>query len=94
MDPLSVANGVLGLVSVAWKAANNAGIVGSPDWVKYVNAGLFVTQGVLQIIDDLKSGRAAYDTMTPDEIKRRLTPDYLTWDDIEAQAAKEMAPST
>lgn len=79
---------VFQLVGTAWGAAKNAGIVGSPEWVKYADAGLYIASKAKDILLDVFKNPSKYDTMSPEEIKALLTP--ATWDEIEARAQAEL----
>jgi len=76
------------LLGTAWGAAKNAGIVGTADWIKYADAGLYMAAKAKDILLDIFQNPDKYDNMTPDEIKALLTP--KTWDEIEAQAQAEL----
>jgi len=88
MDPLTIAATAFGLIQVAWSAAKNAGLVGSPEWTKYLDAGLYVAQKATQVIGEIRSGAAEYDTLTVEQIRALLTP--VDWDEIEARAKAEL----
>lgn len=78
---------ILQLISTAFGAAKNAGLVGNPDWVKYADAGLYMAGKAKDLLFDIFSNPSKYDKMTPQEIKALLTP--ATWSEIEAQAQAE-----
>jgi hypothetical protein len=80
---------ILQLIGQAFGAAKNAGLVGNPDWVKYVEAGLYMASKAKDILGDIFSNPSKYDAMTPEQIKALLMP--KTWDEIEMQAMAELA---
>jgi hypothetical protein len=80
---------ILQLIGQAFGAAKNAGLVGNPDWVKYVEAGLYMASKAKDILGDIFSNPSKYDGMTPEQIKALLMP--KTWDEIEMQAMAELA---
>lgn len=80
---------ILQLISTAFGAAKNAGLIGNPDWVKYAEAGLYMAQQAKTILGDIFANPTKYDTMTPEEIKATLMP--KTWSEIELQAAADIA---
>lgn len=80
---------VMTLLQTAWGAAKNMGLVGNPDWLKYADAGMFMAQRAKDVLLDIFMNPTKYDKMTPEEIKSLLMP--LTWDEIEAAAAKQIA---
>lgn len=77
----------IALMTTAFTAAKNAGVIGSPDWVKYADAGLFIAQKLQGILPDVFSNPTKYDGMTPAEIQVLLAP--ASWDEIEARARAE-----
>jgi hypothetical protein len=79
---------VLQLITTAFGAAKNAGIIGNPDWVKYADAGLYMAKQAKTLLVDIFTNPTKYDTYTPEQIKALLTP--KTWDEIEAQALAEL----
>jgi hypothetical protein len=79
---------ILQLITTAFGAAKNAGLVGNPDWVKYADAGLYMAGKAKTLLFDIFANPSKYDAMTPEEIKALLTP--KTWDEIEAQAQAEL----
>ncbi len=80
---------IINLVGMAFGAAKNAGLIGNPDWVKYVDAGLYMASKAKEILGDIFANPAKYDNMTPEQIKKDLMP--KTWDEIELQAMAELA---
>jgi aspartate/methionine/tyrosine aminotransferase len=78
---------ILQLITTAFGAAKNAGLVGNPDWVKYADAGLYMAGKAKEVLFDIFANPDKYDAMTPEQIKALLTP--KTWDEIEAQALAE-----
>lgn len=89
MDPITIALTVIGMASTAWKAAKAAGLLGDPEWAKYVDAGLHVSEKGAQILGKIADGASEYDAMTPDQIRALLKP--VDWDEIEARAKAELA---
>jgi hypothetical protein len=79
---------VLQLITTAFGAAKNAGLIGNPDWVKYAEAGLYMAKKAKDVLADIFSNPSKYDAMTPEAIKILLTP--KTWNEIEAQAQAEL----
>ncbi len=88
MEPISMALMIIGMAQTAWKAAKGVGLIGSPEWTKYVDAGLQVTEKGAAILQKISEGSSEYDTMTPDQIRALLAP--ADWDEIEARAAAEL----
>lgn len=80
---------VLSMISMAFGAAKNAGLIGNPDWVKYAEAGLYMAQKARPLLADIFSNPTKYDRMTPEQIKAELMP--KTWSEIEMQAMAELA---
>lgn len=80
---------VIQLITTAFGAAKNAGLIGNPDWVKYTEAGLYMAQKAKTILGDIFANPTKYDTMTPEQIKATLMP--KTWTQIEVQAMEELA---
>jgi hypothetical protein len=89
MDPITIALTVIGMASTAWKAAKAAGLLGSPEWAKYVDSGLHIAEKGAEILGKIAEGSSEYDTMTPDQIRTLLAP--ADWDEIEARAKAELA---
>jgi len=89
MGASEAASLVISLVGMAFGAAKNAGLIGNPDWVKYVEAGLYMAGKAKDILGDIFANPTKYDTMTPEQIKATLMP--KTWDEIEMQAMAELA---
>jgi hypothetical protein len=88
LGAIEIINLAIGLITTAFGAAKNAGIVGSPDWVKYADAGLFVAGKLKSILPDVFSNPSKYDNMTSADILALLAP--ATWDDLEARARAEL----
>ena len=86
MDPITVATIALGLISAASTAAQKYG-KSTPDWIKYVDAGLYVSKEALTIIANMKDHPSDYDTLTAAQIRDLLTPP--TWAELELQVAAE-----
>lgn len=88
MGAAEIATLAIGLMTTAFGAAKNAGVIGSPDWVKYADAGLFVANRLAAILPDVFANPAKYDHMTAAEIQMLLSP--LSWDELEARARAEL----
>jgi hypothetical protein len=88
MGGVEILNMAIALVTTAFGAAKNAGIIGSPDWVKYADAGLYIATKLSKILPDVFSNPSKYDAMTPEQIRALLTP--ATWDEIERRAHTEL----
>jgi hypothetical protein len=88
MGAVDILNLAIGLLTTAFGAAKNAGLVGNPDWVKYADAGLFIATKLSKILPDVYANPTKYDKMTPEQIIADLTP--ATWDEIEARALAEL----
>jgi hypothetical protein len=84
-----IASLAIGLISTAFGAAKNMGILGNPDWVKYADAGLFIAGKATTLLSEVTLNPSKYDKMTPAEITVLLTP--ATWDEIEAEAKRQIA---
>lgn len=88
MGGVEILNLAIALITTAFGAAKNAGVIGSPDWVKYADAGLFIATKLSTILPDVFSNPSKYDAMTPEQIRTLLTP--ATWDELEARARAEL----
>lgn len=86
MDPITVANIALGLISTSLGLAKTLGLV-NPDVMKYAEAGLFIANKAKDMI--LNWDAAKYDSMTPAQVKAILAPSL--WEDLEAEAARQIA---
>lgn len=88
MDPISVAEMALKLIGLLWGTAQTSGVLGTPDWVKYVDGGLHISQQALQIIGEMKANPSQYDSMTPEQIRALLMPASL--EDLTAEAKRQL----
>jgi hypothetical protein len=88
VDPISIGMLALGMIQLALKTAKELGLLGNPEGMKYVDAGLSIAAKALPIIQESRTNPAKYDTMTPAEIRGLLTP--ASWDEIEARAKAEL----
>lgn len=88
MGAVEIISLAIGLMTTAFGAAKNAGIIGSPEWVKYADAGLFVANKLKTILPDVFSNPSKYDSMTSADILALLAP--ATWDELEARARAEL----
>ncbi len=65
------------------------GIVGSPDWIKYAQAGLFVAKRAADLVAKFQSNPGAYDNLTPELVRAQLLP--TDWEELEQRAAQRFA---
>ena len=89
LGALQIANLALALMTTSFTAAKNMGVLGSPQWLKYADAGLYVANRLATILPDVLSNPGKYDVMTPAQIHALLAP--LSWEELEVRAAAELA---
>ena len=82
MDPLSILSTALGLANAAFSIGKQ--FWGTPDWEKYVEAGILVAQKAIPIVQDAIANPDKYGNLTPTEIQTLLKP--ATWEELEALA--------
>jgi len=87
MDPISVLKIAIQVGTMAFNAAKNAGLVGSPDWAKYADSGMSALKKGTEIADEIKAGSTKYDSLTADEIETLLKA--ASWEDLEGRAKEE-----
>jgi len=88
VDPITILSVAIPLAIKAWNAAKAAGLVGSPEWVKYADVGLSILTKGTEIVARIKAGSTDYDQLTAEEIEVLLKP--LGWEEIEAKAKAEL----
>lgn len=91
MDPITIITlltTAIGMAQTAWKLAKGSGLVGSPEWAKYADAGLSILTKASEIATKINAGSTDYDHLTADEIETLLKP--ATWEEIEAKAKAEL----
>lgn len=75
------------LVVKAYHMAKNAGIIGSPDWIKHMDDGMRVLKTAIEISDSIAKGSTDYDKLTPEEILTLLKSKSVS--DLEKEVADE-----
>lgn len=78
----------LNMIVTLFGAAKQSGLIGSPDWMKYADAGLFVATKLQGILPEVFANPTKYDDMTPADIVWLLAP--ATWEELEARARAEL----
>jgi hypothetical protein len=86
MDPISAAETAIKIGGFLFQMIEK--YTGTPEWAKYVEAGIGFAPKALALIKDIQLNPSRYDTMTPADIFTTLTP--LSIEDIEAQAKAEL----
>lgn len=67
----------------------NAGIIGNPDWVKYVQAGMFVASRASALVAKMQSDPEQYKNLTPEQVRALLLP--TEWEELERLADARLA---
>lgn len=88
MGAAEIASVGLTASQILWTAAKESGLVGSPDWIKYVDAGLYLSKQLTVVLAEMETDPAAFDNYTPEQILEVLMPTPL--DDIKARAYREL----
>lgn len=88
MDIAAAASMAFSMIDLSLTTAKRLGLLGDPDWIKYTEAGLFVAGRAVPMLNDMVLNRAKYDAMGPAEIRALLAP--ATWDEIEAEAQRQL----
>lgn len=85
---MTIALTALGILGTIWQMLKSSGFIGTPDWSKYVDAGLFVSQKAVEILKDANLNPGKYDQLSPEEIKALLVP--VGWEELERRARDQL----
>lgn len=91
MDPITIAQTALKIGMYLFGEAQKRGIIGEPDWAKYMGAGLHVIQTGISITEKMKSGVTDYDALTSEEIEALLLPDDWAANEVRRLADEKAA---